>query len=180
MTSKYSGNVYWSLLAFEDWNLHLAATDEGLCFAGSRNGAFEKLEKWVSAKRPGSVLIHDEEKLRPYAAELAQYLRGELEAFTVPIVFHGTPFQESVWKALCDIPYGETRSYSDIARHAGRPAAVRAVGAAIGANPILIVVPCHRVIGKNGALTGYRGGMDMKTRLLQLEGVPFLKRSFSP
>jgi methylated-DNA-[protein]-cysteine S-methyltransferase len=74
-----------------------------------------------------------------------------------------------VWNALCEIPYGQTQSYSDIANYIAKPASVRAVGTAIGANPVLISVPCHRVIGKNGSLTGYRGGLDMKTKLLQLE-----------
>ncbi|RXZ77651.1 methylated-DNA--[protein]-cysteine S-methyltransferase [Paenibacillaceae bacterium] len=81
----------------------------------------------------------------------------------------GTPFQKAVWKALCEIPYGQTRSYSDIAHQIQKSAAVRAVGTAIGTNPILITVTCHRVIGKNGSLTGYRGGMEMKMILLELE-----------
>ncbi len=89
--------------------------------------------------------------------------------FTIPFDFHGTTFQLDVWKALSEIPYGQTKSYSEIANQIQKPRAVRAVGSAIGANPILITVPCHRVIGKNGALTGYRGGMEMKTKLLKLE-----------
>ncbi|RUS43298.1 methylated-DNA--[protein]-cysteine S-methyltransferase [Cohnella sp. AR92] len=169
MTNKMSGPIYWSILSNEDWNLHIAATDEGLCFVGSQNQQLEELIQWAKTRYPGGSLIRDDEKLRPYASELAQYLQGTRERFTVPIAFHGTPFQEAVWHALRDIPYGQTKSYSDIAQHIKKPAAVRAVGAAIGANPILITVPCHRVIGKNGALTGYRGGMEMKTKLLQLE-----------
>ena len=82
----------------------------------------------------------------------------------------GTPFQQSVWDALAEIPYGELRSYRDIARTIGNPAAVRAVGAANGRNPLPIVVPCHRVIGSNGTLTGFAGGLEAKTFLLELEG----------
>ena len=98
-----------------------------------------------------------------------RYLEGKRKIFTVPFDFNGTAFQLAVWNALCEIPYGQTKSYSDIANYINKPAAVRAVGAAIGANPVLITVPCHRVVGKNGSLTGYRGGLEMKTQLLDLE-----------
>ncbi len=107
--------------------------------------------------------------MAPYARELTDYLEGRRSSFTVPHDLKGTAFQRAVWEALGRIPYGQTVTYSDIAQEVGRPAAVRAVGAAIGANPVMIVVPCHRVIGKNGALTGFRGGLGMKTRLLELE-----------
>ncbi|RAV22969.1 methylated-DNA--[protein]-cysteine S-methyltransferase [Paenibacillus contaminans] len=174
MGNKPQRNIYWSLLELEAWSMHIAAVDEGLCFVGSQNKSYEELAEWATSRLPGSTLIRDDEKLRSYAAELVEYLQGERESFTFPFSLHGTPFQEAVWDALCAIPYGQTKSYSDIANHIKKPAAVRAVGAAIGANPVLISVPCHRVIGKNGALTGYRGGMDMKTKLLQLErtGLP--------
>jgi len=101
--------------------------------------------------------------------ELDAYFAGRLRRFTLPLDLRGTPFQKTVWKALLDIPYGETRSYSDIARTIGRPAAVRAVGLANGANPVSIIVPCHRVIGKRGDLVGYGGGLERKRALLALE-----------
>ncbi len=135
----------------------------------SQNKSFEELSDWAKSRFPGSVLVQDDKKLQPYAAELIEYLQGKRRSFTVPFDFHGTAFQIAVWNALCEIPYGQTQSYSDIANYIQKPAAVRAVGAAIGANPVLITVPCHRVIGKNGSLTGYRGGLDMKTQLLHLE-----------
>ena len=169
MTTKINEPVHWSLLACGEWSMHIAAVKEGLCFVGSNNQSMEEMSGWAAARYPGRILVRDEAKLAPYAAELQQYLQGERSAFTIPFYFKGTPFQEAIWKALCDIPYGQTRTYSDIAGQIGNPAAVRAVGAAIGANPVLIAVPCHRVIGKNGALTGYRGGMEMKSQLLQLE-----------
>jgi O-6-methylguanine DNA methyltransferase len=93
--------------------------------------------------------------------------------FSCPLDLHGTPFQLAVWRALQDIPYGETRSYGQIAQLVGRPNASRAVGAANGANPVAIIVPCHRVIGSNGALTGYGGGVPTKAWLLSLEGVKY-------
>lgn len=102
--------------------------------------------------------------------QLDAYFAGTLTAFTVPLDFAGTDFQKSVWAALLTIPFGETRSYAEIARQIGRPSAVRAVGAANGRNPISIIAPCHRVIGANGALTGFAGGLAAKERLLRLEG----------
>jgi len=103
-------------------------------------------------------------------AQLADYFAGTLQAFDLPLDFKGTDFQKQVWQALLAIPFGETRSYAEIARAIGRPSACRAVGAANGRNPISIVAPCHRVIGANGALTGFAGGLDAKRLLLRLEG----------
>lgn len=102
-------------------------------------------------------------------AQLAAYFAGERQDFTVPLDFRGTPFQRDVWAALLTIPFGETRSYADIARAVGRPTAFRAVGAANGRNPISIIAPCHRVVGANGALTGFAGGLAAKTWLLDHE-----------
>jgi len=108
------------------------------------------------------ILVETERQLRAYFA-------GEREAFTVPLDFQGTPFQKQVWAALLTIPFGETRSYGEIARQIGRPGASRAVGAANGRNPISIIAPCHRVIGSTGKLTGFAGGLAAKARLLGLE-----------
>ena len=101
--------------------------------------------------------------------QLADYFAGTRRTFSVNFDFIGTDFQKAVWRALAAIPFGETRSYAQIAAQIGRPKAVRAVGAAIGRNPISIVVPCHRVIGSNGKLTGFAGGMETKASLLRLE-----------
>ncbi|MFM2484198.1 methylated-DNA--[protein]-cysteine S-methyltransferase [Celerinatantimonas yamalensis] len=103
--------------------------------------------------------------------QLNEYLAGKRTRFTLPVVMTGTPFQRSVWQALMTIPFGETRTYQQLANAIGHPRAVRAVGAANGRNPISIIVPCHRVIGSNGKLTGYAGGVERKAALLQLEGV---------
>ena len=101
--------------------------------------------------------------------ELDEYFEGRLRRFTTRLNFRGTPFQQQVWTALCDIPYGETISYAELARRIRNPNAVRAVGLANGQNPIAIIVPCHRVIGSNGSLTGYGGGLPTKKALLELE-----------
>lgn len=102
--------------------------------------------------------------------ELREYFAGSRRAFDVPVAAEGTVFQQQVWDALRGIPYGELRSYRDVAVTIGKPAAVRAVGAANGRNPVPIIVPCHRVIGSNGTLTGFGGGLETKRRLLALEG----------
>ncbi|MEU6319045.1 methylated-DNA--[protein]-cysteine S-methyltransferase [Streptomyces sp. NPDC047009] len=101
--------------------------------------------------------------------QLRAYFAGELKEFTLELRLHGTPFQRSVWKQLSRIPYGETRSYGQLADLLGNPGASRAVGLANGKNPVGIVVPCHRVIGAGGGLTGYGGGLDRKRRLLDFE-----------
>ncbi|TBL81094.1 methylated-DNA--[protein]-cysteine S-methyltransferase [Paenibacillus thalictri] len=170
MKATMKPTIYWSLLQYGGWRFYIAATEKGLLFVGSDNKPFSEVSKWAEARLSGSELVQDDEKLQPYAVQLTEYLQGERTSFTFPLDLRGTPFQLAVWDALCQIPYGATWSYSDIARSIQRPLAVRAVGAAIGANPVTITVPCHRVIGKTGALTGYRGGLAMKTRLLELEG----------
>jgi methylated-DNA-[protein]-cysteine S-methyltransferase len=111
----------------------------------------------------------DHPVLRAAAKQLADYFAGRRRGFDLPLEFRGTDFQRRVWRALLDIPYGETRSYLDVARTLGNPAAVRAVGAANGRNPISIIAPCHRVIGASGDLTGFGGGMEAKAWLLAHE-----------
>lgn len=101
--------------------------------------------------------------------QLSEYFAGQREAFDLPLDFNGTDFQKRVWAALLTIPFGETRSYADIASRIGKPSACRAVGAANGRNPISIIAPCHRVVGTNGALTGFAGGLKAKQYLLGLE-----------
>lgn len=101
--------------------------------------------------------------------ELDEYFQGKRKNFDIPLRTHGTPFQEKVWAALRAIPYGEVRSYKEVAEAIGHPKAYRAVGMANNANPIFIIVPCHRVIGSDGSLTGYGGGLPMKKALLSLE-----------
>ncbi|MET7362420.1 methylated-DNA--[protein]-cysteine S-methyltransferase [Streptomyces sp. NPDC005562] len=113
--------------------------------------------------------VPDPAPFREVTLQLAAYFTGELTEFDVPLRLDGTPFQRTVWRALQDIPYGETRTYGELAEMLGRPTASRAVGLANGKNPIGVIVPCHRVIGANGSLTGYGGGLDRKQRLLAFE-----------
>lgn len=137
----------------------VGAGDElvGLYFDGDANGA------------PRAGWARDERRLRPAAVQLQEYFVGKRTRFDLPLAPRGTAFQKAVWAALLRIPFGETASYGDIARAIGKPAASRAIGGANHRNPIAIVIPCHRVIGADGSLTGYGGGLDHKRLLLQLE-----------
>ncbi len=143
--------------------LSLIATDEGL----------EQIRFDATAPQ-GAERCDDHAILRETARQLNAYFAHDLRDFDLPLVLKGTPFQVRVWRALQEIPYGETRSYGQQARLIGSPDAVRAVGAANGQNPIPIVVPCHRVIGSNGKLTGFGGGLPLKRWLLDLESQPRL------
>lgn len=142
----------------------LAASDRGLCgvwFEGQRHGPDARTWREDPAH---PVLVATIDQLRAYFA-------GERTSFDLPLDLQGgTPFQQSVWSALLGIPRGGTTSYAALAREVGKPQAARAIGAAVGRNPVSIVVPCHRVLGTGGALTGYAGGLERKTALLQLEG----------
>lgn len=120
-------------------------------------------------QQPAAGWQEDEAPLRPAMQQLDEYFAGERRDFDLPLQPEGTPFQQSVWRALCDIPYARTESYGGLAKRIGRPRAMRAVGAANGLNPLPIVIPCHRVIGANGSLTGYGGGLPIKQQLLALE-----------
>lgn len=160
------------MITYHDWKLYLAATDAGLCTLTLPHGTFDVLRERVVKSIPGAQLVENAERMEPYTQQLIEYLHGKRNEFTLPLDLRGTPFQVAVWNSLCRIPYGETRSYAQIAQDVGREKAVRAVGAANGANPVAVIVPCHRVIGKDGSLVGYSGGgLSIKTKLLQLEAV---------
>jgi methylated-DNA-[protein]-cysteine S-methyltransferase len=143
--------------------LKLVASKRGLAAILWENDDPERVRLEPLVEDPSDPILIETER------QLASYFAGKLKAFDVPLDFKGTAFQKSVWAALLTIPFGETRSYGDIARQIGRPTASRAVGAANGKNPISIIAPCHRVIGSTGALTGFAGGLATKERLLGLE-----------
>jgi methylated-DNA-[protein]-cysteine S-methyltransferase len=119
------------------------------------------------------------EPFRTVTEQLTAYFAGELTEFDLPLTLHGTPFQRRVWAALQGIPYGETVSYGQLAEEIGKPTAARAVGLANGRNPISIIVPCHRVIGSTGSLTGYGGGLERKRLLLDMEAATLARRAAS-
>ncbi len=139
-----------------------------------KNGVLEKLHFPRSARN--IIIEHnwqeDCKSFLPVTDQLTAYFAGSLRTFTVQMRLEGTPFQQRVWKELIKIPYGQTASYGEIARRIGNPKACRAVGGANNKNPIPIIIPCHRVIGHDGSMAGFGGGLDLKKNLLQLEKAP--------
>jgi methylated-DNA-[protein]-cysteine S-methyltransferase len=139
---------------------------------GSMNELPQNHQNWMTRYLPGTELIHNPNAtvFLQVKSDLKNYFDKKKSTFSVDLEFHGTPFQKKVWQSLYDmIPFGETKSYKDIALAIGNDKYVRAVGTAVGKNPFSIIVPCHRVIGTNGKMVGYNGGLDRKEFLLQLE-----------
>lgn len=157
-------------LRHRNWTLAVAFTRRGLCFIGLPGTPREDLARFVSRAIPGAREVRAEETPDGAVSQLRAYLDGDLRTFRLRLDMRGTAFQKDVWSALCEIPYGETHTYGELARAVGRPGASRAVGSALGANPVAIVVPCHRIVAKGG-IGGYGGGLVTKRRLLALEGV---------
>lgn len=153
--------MYYCYLETPIGELLLAGDHDGLSMIGFPKGSMRR--------EPEADWIFNEKQLAEARRQLREYFTGERREFDLPVRLSGTEFQVSVLQALQQIPYGETVSYGEIARRIGRPRAVRAVGAANGRNPVPIVVPCHRVIGSTGDLTGFGGGLDTKEALLRLE-----------
>ena len=153
--------MYYCYLDTPIGELLLAGDDDALCLVGFPEGSMRR--------DPEADWIYNEKPFAVARQQLTEYFAGERREFDLPLKLDGTEFQMSVLRALQQIPYGASTSYADIAERIGRPKAVRAVGAANGRNPIPIIVPCHRVIGSHGDLTGFGGGLDTKEALLRLE-----------
>jgi len=165
--------LYWSSVSCPRGLIVVMATERGICWTGTPGTPVDEGFTWLRRKMQFDWVIEGEKiaPLRHAMDELRRYLAGERVQFTCRLDLHGTAFQVEVWEELYRIPYGKTYTYAEIAQAIGRPAAVRAVGAANGANPVAIIVPCHRVIGSDGTLTGYGGGLPTKAWLLSLEGI---------
>ena len=161
--------LYASKIPWEEWCFVLLSSEMGIRLIDLHGASLSEL-----GERLGVEIIQSGTKIASVNQDLArqeieEYLNGDRKSFSSPLDMRGTPFQIEVWNELLNVPYGETRSYGEIAVAIGRPRAARAVGAAIGANPLPIIVPCHRVVGKNGSLVGFGGGLRLKERLLLLE-----------
>lgn len=146
----------------------LAATPKGVCWLSFAD-TDEQAEAALRLAFPAGNATRDDAELAPYLASLQRHLAGDQPHLNLPLDVRGTPFQHRVWAALLDIPYGETRSYKQVAEAVGAPAAVRAVARSCATNPVAVIVPCHRVIGTDGKLHGYAGGLHRKKWLLDLE-----------
>lgn len=169
MKEVQQGRIVYGRMQVDGEVLHIAATANGLCYVGGVEEDFESFIEWCQKNRPNDYLEEAEKEIGIYKDQIEAFFNKEIRTFTLQLDIIGTAFQRDVWQALRNIPYGEVRTYSDIAKEVDRPNAVRAVGSAIGANPILIINPCHRVINKSGKLGGFRGGIQMKRMLLDLE-----------
>jgi methylated-DNA-[protein]-cysteine S-methyltransferase len=163
MNTKKKTEYYWKTMKSPVGELKLVASDKGLAAILWENDDPRRVQIREYAKKNDHPILLKAEK------ELKEYFAKKRKRFTLKADFIGTDFQKSVWAALLTIPFGETRSYADIARQIKNPKAVRAVGGAIGKNPIAIITPCHRVIGTSGKLTGFAGGLKNKKCLLDLE-----------
>jgi O-6-methylguanine DNA methyltransferase len=146
-----------------------ATSARGLAYLELPHASGRLFAGWLRAAAPAARVLEGFAPNRAAALQVGEYLAGKRRAFELALDLRGTPFQRRVWDALLAIPYGETRTYGAIARAIGSPGAVRAVGAANGANPVPLVVPCHRVIAAGGRLGGFGGGLPLKARLLALE-----------
>lgn len=157
-----SDTLYWHEIDSPVGRLLLAGDGESLIQVGFQSGPrpLRRADGWQADHAPFRAAI----------AQLEEYFAGGRRRFDLPLAPRGTEFQRRVWRALTEIPYGKTISYGELARHIGNPSASRAVGLANGANPLPIIVPCHRVIGADGSLTGFGGGLPIKRKLLALEG----------
>ncbi|MFC0470551.1 methylated-DNA--[protein]-cysteine S-methyltransferase [Halalkalibacter kiskunsagensis] len=152
--------------------LTVVATEKGVCHIhfGELTKCMASLKAWLKKQGRKGEVIRCKDTLQPICKQLEDYFSGERSTFDIPLDLCGTEFQKKVWNTLKEIEYGETKSYKEIAQKIGAPKAVRAIGGANNQNPIPIIIPCHRVIGSNGSMVGYGGGLDKKEILLSLEG----------
>jgi O-6-methylguanine DNA methyltransferase len=165
-----SGIVYAQMRA-PVGTIWIASTRAGVCTMGIGERQPERFFAWLSKRIDPEPPREEPKSLEAALTQLREYFSGSRRAFDLPLDVRGTVFQKAVWDEIARVPYGATTTYGEIAQHIGKPNAARAVGAANGANPLPIVIPCHRVIGADGSLTGYGGGLEMKAALLRLEGV---------
>jgi O-6-methylguanine DNA methyltransferase len=163
-------SVYYATVQLPVGRFLMVSTDRGLCRLILPGEEMTNLWSWLDHHFPKSPLHENVSRRDEVAKQLGAYFRGELRTFDLKLDLRATPFQQAVLKRIAEIPCGQTRSYSQIAKDIGRPQAPRAVGAATGSNPIPIVIPCHRVVGADGRLVGFGGGLPFKVMLLKLEG----------
>lgn len=158
--------IFYGSFSHAGQSFIIAATPKGICFVGSPDGTISELTTFL----PQTKLVANQAAIAPYSESLTAYLDGDQTTWSLPIdIIGGTPFQRSVWTALQAVPYGQTTTYSALAAQGGHPTAIRAVASAIGRNPLLMIIPCHRVYREDGQIGGYRGGLELKQTLHQLE-----------
>jgi len=163
-------DVFYTRFESHMGSVWVASTRRGVCKVSLGAQGEEAFRSWLSDRGAPVPTREEPETLMHAVSQLREYLSGRRQVFDLPLDVRGTAFQSAVWRQVGRIPYGETTTYGAIAQLMGHPKASRAVGGAVGANPVPIIVPCHRVIGAHGALTGFGGGLEVKAALLRLEG----------
>ncbi len=170
MAPRHTGTIRYGFAQSPQGRILVAVSETGVCRVQlSGRHQLVSLRRWRAAHARGTELVLDEQAVREPVRQIEAFVAGDLRRFDLPLDLRGTPFQLRVWRALQKIPYGETRTYAEIALAIGSPRAVRAVGGANGRNPVPLIVPCHRVVAKDG-LGGFTGGLHHKESLLALEG----------
>ena len=169
MTKK----IVYDEVAFGDYRFLVAVSQKGLVYVDVATNRLDNLMRYLRNSREEIELIQDAKATERYTLELLEYFAGERQIFDLPLDFCGqaTAFQQQVWQEIAKVPFGETSSYSLLDEAVGRPTATRAVGSAVGRNPLSIVVPCHRILRKDGGVGGYAGGLPLKYRLLEIENI---------
>lgn len=163
-------NLYIDKVESDLWDGFLVVSDKGLAYVSHQTKDLNDITAWQRKNYPEAMLISDSQKVAVYKKQFKEYLAGKRYTFDLPVDLKGTPFQLEVWAALLDIPYGQTVSYLDLAIKINRDhKSAQAIGGAVGANPLSIIYPCHRVVGQDGSLTGYGGGLATKEALLNHE-----------
>lgn len=162
---------FYKEINWRHYKFKLVASTEGLVVMTREKEKGDFFNRFFIRHFSQGYRFEKTDALQTYKAALLNYLNGKETDLQVPLNIYGTTFQKKVWKQLCKIPYGQTRTYTQIAEAINRPTAVRAVANAVGQNPLLIFIPCHRVIYQNGDLSGFRSGVDLKKELLKIEGV---------
>jgi O-6-methylguanine DNA methyltransferase len=165
--------IHFGVCSTPHGDMIAASSSAGVCRLLPPGTGMDELYAWATQHAPAGELFPADDAGHGLQGQLDEYFAGRRRGFDLPLDLRGTPFQLAVWRAVCAIPYGETRSYAEIARTIGRPAAWRAVGAANAINPVCLVIPCHRVIGADGTLKGYAGGILSRRLLLGIEGHRF-------
>ncbi|MFV0557316.1 MAG: methylated-DNA--[protein]-cysteine S-methyltransferase [Enterococcus sp.] len=159
--------LYFATAEYQATSYLVISSHKGVVYLGVKEQAQVEIEKYFKQIH----LIEDERTNRFALQQLTEYFSGKRQVFDCPLDLRGTAFQKRVWQELLKVPFGQTSTYSELAENIGQLKGVRAVANAVGRNPVMIITPCHRIIGKNGRLTGYRGGLSLKRRLLELEGI---------
>lgn len=164
-------DAYWTRFHIaKDWEITLLKVNHHLKYVGINQNGNRQMKEWFHKHYPQMEWIQKDSLFLQEQLELREYFNKERNVFTKKVDMKGTPFQKNVWDAVAKVPYGQTSTYSEIAKNIGAEKSVRAVASAIGKNPLLLYIPCHRIIGKNGSLSGFRDGLAIKEALLRLEG----------